>query len=491
MNKSLLLIIISSLFICSFCFSKIPSANEAKKDLTKLHKLLKEYEDGAFKEFNSNFSRNSDYIEKKLPEMVENYLEFADDDFEDIVDFLKSFQKKYGVNSDNVSKNLKKSLGKSPDSQSIWDYRTLIENVNKMKAFPKEMTETIIETVKQEERLFNFVTDTAVIRTYDRIKLMLKLAEKLTPDNKEIDTLADEIDNKMKKTQKAREKAINERTWEDHSNRFQGPGDPDKLARIAMKFLENNMGKDNKKVDILSLRIAGDWRVGEKNVLGQPINYALLVHVAFENKKDSSLATVMSLSVVTREAKPEPPFKTYWVGDSWKIKKSKVKTLGSSGPNPLFRLVLSFMLILAGLLAASSLFRKKIPAMSQILDELGAFRAVLGVITLSVGALFFVLNLFSPFSDILPQLAAITVGLLLGLELLVKPWNKKIADKSIENEKLKKAGQAVEDAAEKAQELLRKNADKIKKLETFQVPIGITSIVLGLFHLLVGGFIFF
>jgi len=151
---------------------------------------------------------------------------------------------------------------------------------------------------------------------------------------------------------------------------------------------------------------------------------------------------------------------------------------GSTGLiGTLFWLGLAFGNIVAGMLAAAPLLKQKLPQLNKVYEKLTPLSNIIGVIVLAIGALSLlgaVLQLFMLrfviFSNILPQIAAIAVGLFLGKELLLKKPN--LSDKAGE-------------AAEKAQELLRKYDDKIKMLEMYQIPLGLSCIVIGLLHLLI------
>jgi hypothetical protein len=92
------------------------------------------------------------------------------------------------------------------------------------------------------------------------------------------------------------------------------------------------------------------------------------------------------------------------------------------------------------------------------------------------------MSLLSPMSNILPVAAAIISGLYLGMELLLKKPSVAATDRMNEQ-----AGAAVD----KAQDMLKKNADKIKMLEAQQVPIGLACIVLGILHIVIGNMMFF
>jgi hypothetical protein len=102
-----------------------------------------------------------------------------------------------------------------------------------------------------------------------------------------------------------------------------------------------------------------------------------------------------------------------------------------------------------------------------------------------LGLVFLISNLLSPFSDLLPQAAAIVAGLFLGLELLLK---KPARLATAEGEDLAhKAGQKVDAAVEKTQAFLAKHEGSVRRIEKYQIPLGILCLVLALLHLVGAG----
>jgi len=356
------------------------------------------------------------------------------------------------------------------------------------------------------------------------------MALEYNPDNKEAKDLLKSLSGMKDKELSAVEKKIDEAEWNPHSAKFNGPGNPNSLASAVEKFLE--IDDKGKRVDsILAVRISGDWRVADKSILGTPLTYGLPVHVAYRIKKDSKTAKVLSLTIITRDEKKAPPFKTYWVGDSWRVRTHKIKGGSSGGPNIIFRLLLVAVLFLSGIIAINPFIKQKAPGFAEILETFHPLRGMIGVVTLVVGAVLFIFGIFHPFSDILPQSAAMLVGLFLGLEILLKKKIPEMAppppvtqappppppsvtstpppappaeegpppvpppappsDSHGFNDAAHKAGQFASASAHKAQELLHKNEQRIRSLEKFQVPIGFTCLALSFLHLVMGGVVLF
>lgn len=281
--------------------------------------------------------------------------------------------------------------------------------------------------------------------------------------------------------------ALDAGRWDPHFSKFQGPGNPDKLAKSALTWFKGDAGWCKGK-DPVAVRIKGDWRVAEKNLLGEPLTWGLPIEAAFIRHKDrdanKDAAWVYSLTIVTRDAEKTPPWKTAWVGNNRQMRASNIKTSGGSGPNIIFRLLLTAALLCSGTLLAGP--KLKLP--ETILNKLTPFRPVVGVATLATGAVLLFFNLFSPFSDLLPQIACMVAGLFLGFELLIKKPSKLATAEG--DDLTNKAGQNVDEAIRKTQDFLSGQKQRIHKLEQYQVPMGIACLALGVLHLLAGGILF-
>ncbi|MCF8056148.1 MAG: hypothetical protein K9K37_05875 [Desulfocapsa sp.] len=177
----------------------------------------------------------------------------------------------------------------------------------------------------------------------------------------------------------------------------------------------------------------------------------------------------------------------------------------SGSPFILFRLALSLALLAAGIILLVKVVEKFQDKIGTLLQPLVKMKALIGVITLGLGAAFFVKNLLvlSPLADILPQAAAVVAGLYLGLDLLLKksvPREQSQkqetaeavegAEKHEDQEKTPEA-MKVEEAAkagvEKAQDFLAGKRTLIEQLKVYEVPLGAAALVFGLLHLIVGG----
>ena len=128
------------------------------------------------------------------------------------------------------------------------------------------------------------------------------------------------------------------------------------------------------------------------------------------------------------------------------------------------------------------------------------YTAVIGVVALAVGVLALFASVLSPLQDLLPQAAAIALGLAMGLDILVKRRSQPAAVATAEqpanetkdrgeqsSDVVENAKAAADKAVSRAQDLLIDNQNRIRKLNGFRVPLSISCMALGLVHLLAGG----
>ena len=170
----------------------------------------------------------------------------------------------------------------------------------------------------------------------------------------------------------------------------------------------------------------------------------------------------------------------------------------SGSPFILFRLILALSLIATGLALLSKPLTGLNEVTDRLLTKLTDMRALVGVVTLTIGALFFVKNLLtlSPIADLLPQAVAVVAGLYLGLSLLTKKGSAAASSKGKQtvegeaDEVVDKAAEPATSTVSKAQDMLTKNSDKVEMLAAYETPLGASAMALGLLHLIAGGVLF-
>ena len=321
-----------------------------------------------------------------------------------------------------------------------------------------------------------------------------------------------------------------------HNPDWKGEGSPDSICAAAMDYLKKHPKRwgdayqDDLGEPIAITLASSDWIVLKRNILKAPTCWRLDFNVAFASKSGSRYAYLFYYSMNTKEEAgiaKAPPF--VWGHPHqyahYKILASKVPGAGgastTSGAGRLFWLALIAANIVAGLLAAAPMINKKVPQLAAVYEKLTPLRNLLGVVALAIGLICFLrvtILHFAPHADILPQISAIVAGLFLGKELLMKKPKEDEKAENAKEEAIKEepqeeqaenaapggeqveaameaasdaaeaAGEAAEKAAHAAQDLLIKHREKIEQLEKHQVPVGIACIVLGVLHLLIGGY---
>ena len=471
----------------------MPSEEEALKDWNALQKSY----DNAKKELKDtvpDYAPNiigTDY--GKIITVLDNYNKNTEPELQKRLD---DFSKKYGDNATEINDTIKSIVkidwksGKHPTTSAGETYESLKKLIANINQAQLNKSKELIKEAESVQRTINSFDTQVTKANYDKLKENLNIALKFDPENEEAQKMLSNADKEEKDKFNAIDKKIDDAEWPGNYKNFAGPGDPKKLAAIALKYFKNDEGwganKENPE-HCLAVAIRENWGSHKKNLLGQTIQWYLPVYLAvYSDKiKDKTIARVFELSLLTKEEKDikkAPPFTGVTVGHIWKIRRNNIpdnrKSSSSIGlTSTLLWLGLAFGNIVAGMLAAAPLLKQKFPKLNKVYDKITPLSNIIGVIVLAIGTLsllgailqLFLLR-FVILSNILPQLSAIAVGLFLGKELLLKKPD--LPDK-------------VGKAAEKAQELLIKYDDKIRMLEMYQIPLGLSCIVIGFLHLII------
>ena len=445
---------------------------------------LKKIADGS-----TSFSGTADEINQQWASLVSELVPARQNLLPEAENALESFRKKFGDGessqaSINIANNIQRlTQGKVDFSADPGNAYTWLEDA--VVRFKEKQVAILENIVADIENLFanpGGYREESVVQTYDSMKARLDLAAKMDPENARVKELLGKFDAQKAKAVEAVNQEIEARVWNPNSEAFQGPGDPDQLIEAAREFLIREGWCEKPKSVILAARIDEDWRTGDLNLLGQPLNWQLGMEVAFqsEENKAKGLAQIFYLSFYTRDADKKLPWGKTAVGDNYLIRASKIKSGSGCGASScqsgfagrLFWLALVAGNLLAGLLAAAPLLVARIPSLKKTVEALMPWRQGIGLAALAIGLVSFLRALvfhFAPLTDLLPQVSAILAGLLLGKELLLK---KRATAAAVE---------------QKAQDLLLRNQQALEKLEQKQVPLGVVCLALGLLHLLAGG----
>jgi len=405
---------------------------------------------------------------------------------------VESFGGRYGAGRDAIAASVTKIMGRNsldvPHSP-----QSLFESLERdLKGIERARTDAGREMVEMAKS--NAATKAVDAerreQSFGLARRCLEVALELEPANGAAKELQGSLGAGAAAADEKAQAVIDAGTWEPHSSRFQGPGDADELAESARTWLAGDAGWTKDK-DLLAVRVNGDWVVAKRNILGETTNWGLPIEAAFarhtDRDADRDVAWVYRLTIVTREAEQAPPWESARVGSNRRMRASEIGTTGAAGKGPgmVPRLLLFGALLCSGLLLAGPFLTTKVAALAPVVGMLRPIRPVIGVAALVIGLVFLVSNLLSPLSDLLPQAAAIVAGLFLGLELLLKKPARLATAEG--DDMANKAGRKVDAAVEKTQEFLAKHQESVKKIEKYQIPLGIACLVLALLHLVGAG----
>jgi len=429
-------------------------------------------------------------------------------DIPQIQKLLEKCRTEYGKTPELMNKTVNSVVkidwnsGRHPRENFQDLYSILDKWISNIALAKKKKSEDLVNKAERvQDRMNSFATQQTQ-ENFDQLQSLLENALKFDPDNKAAEKMQETSAEKFKAAKAAINKKIDDAKWPGHYKNFAGPGSANSLAKSAMEWLQNDeKSRKGCKDRTFAVAVKGDWVVAKKNILGEPIQWGLPIYAACYNpeEKKDGVCRVFSLTILTTEGrgvKKSPPWTAVWVGNIFKMKINNVDGAPGTGTGffgGIFWLGLAFGNIIAGLLAAAPLLKSKAPQLKTAYEKITPFANIIGVIILAIGLLsllgailqLFILR-FVIFSNIIPQLSAIAVGLFLGKEILMRKPKLENISKLSDADAVKKAEEAAENATAKAQELLRKYEDKINLLEKYQEKIGIACVVIGVLHLFLG-----
>jgi hypothetical protein len=318
---------------------------------------------------------------------------------------------------------------------------------------------------------------------YENALKALDLTLMYDPENSQAKDFIKQIENDSKAGLEARDKQIDAGRWPGQFENFAGPGSIDDLSEAALEWFKKDTGsKGWAESNPLLVAVKGDWVSAKKNILGETIQWGLPIYLAVHQEDGTDIVRVFSLTIITREElgiEKEPPFTGAWVGNNFDMRLGDLpsSSSSSSGPFVLWRVLLSVALLALGTVAAASALSALNPVVKKLVDKLLPHKALIGAFAALIGFLFFIKNLLvlAPFSDILPQLLAVITGIIFGAQFFQ------------EKTKTVNTPEQLTGAANKANELLDNNREKLEKLRAYQVPLGFACLAAGILHLITGG----
>lgn len=427
---------------------------------------------------------------------------FEENDLPKLRELLSRFRARYGADRGAIRNTFQEinNAGGSIAGDPGYSWEKLQEVVAAPAETRRKLADELVKLDSsggQTHQGYNIMT---VEESYAQAKAFLELAVAYQPDHEEAKAKLAAIDGDQQEQLAANAKAIDEAVFGDHAASFQGPGTTEEMAAIATKYMSSKeSGKDG---NLLALRIAGDWQVADQNILGDTLTWGLPIEVALRQHDDPETAKVVSVELITRGDEQRAPFQRHRFFSARYVRVANLpqRNAAASGFGML-RIPLAGLLVVLGLVAAAPFVETRVPALKSALAVFKPVAPMLGVAALGLGATALTLSIFSPLRDVLPQAAAIVVGLMMGLDILIKRTSLLTTEvpsqpndtapddlKQKAHEAVGVATEAAKQAVTKAQDLLIEKQASIRRLDAVRVPIGMGCLVVGLMHLVLGGF---
>ncbi len=458
---------------------------EAAKDWMAMEKLLDE---------KGTFLYQSEF-EKSPETFVKNWLDFSGRYTRE----YESFTKKYGSER-QVLNEVFEGVTKPLDAKR--DHYQLINEATDFDV--KKRTEAILKWAdsagRQNYKGWESMKDPAP----EKFELKLKrarnalkcfeAADMLDPDGDYGDFIK-KAKKAVKETEPMVKKALESQVWPGHNAKYAGPGDPNDIAAAALEFLKGNPKWTKPEYDDVHIPYAAcitgeDWVVYKKAPLThEPTQYSLDIMVAFTGEKDPDVAYVYHMVFYTAEEGGVEKGLPLRYANSRQYAKyqmlldnvPKGSSSGSSGGGfGLWRILMSLFLIAGGLIGAGAFVTGKLPQIKGVISILNGLALPIGFVLAFLGLGGFLCNLIrlAPLASILPQLVALG----LGIVFLRKSPMFKMPEMPAPTEAADDTAPAPKGS--KAAEILSKFAF----LDSLESTLGLAAIILGILHLIMGGF---
>jgi hypothetical protein len=312
--------------------AKVAAAAQSKEVDADVKALLDEYN-----RVEPVFAKATGYVSyyndlETVKALIADIESFEKNERDNLEAKMAAFAHKYGATGDEIDKKAD-AMGYSGQARASFPYTGLsqgIENVEKTRVV---MADDLIRRAQDmKDQTSKGIHDFARPKQYQRIRGWGEMAARFDPDNPRVKEFNSGLDAWIAEDMKTLNAKVDKVTWPENASN--APGDAKELCKVAVEFLqkeEDRRAAENKEVGrILAVVITGPWRVFQKNILGEPIQYNLpiLCAVQYESDKDLNVARVYDSTLLTEERKGvamAPPFTGATVGNSYYIRPSAVK----------------------------------------------------------------------------------------------------------------------------------------------------------------------
>lgn len=406
-------------------------------------------------------------FEKDPKEFVEGWLKFKTSYEKQ----LKTFTDEYGTEQQTITERFK-DVEKPAD-----DVRHSSQLISELLNYdPQRQTATILEWTQRNAEQSYRGWESMKNPSDEKFELKLKRAEqaltyynlaaKLDPDGG-FKKMIEKSEQAVDETRPQVKKALESKTWPTPNPDYNGPGNVDKLASAALDYLKKNPDwtkpvYDDTHEPYAAVVTGSGWEVYKEAPLTRdPLQYSINILVAFTGEKDKDIAYVYHMVFYTAEEKGVKkglPFKFANARQyaQYRMLRKNVKTNSGSGSGGfgLFRLLTGILLIAGGMVSARTLLESRLTQLKPVIALLENLALPIGAVLVILGAGGFLCNLLrlAPLASILPQ----TVACLIGLLFVRKSLNIGVMQ-------------------------------KLAFLDTFELPLGLGSLCLGILHIIIGG----
>jgi uncharacterized protein YukE len=496
---------IKIIFLPIFFFLLFISGGYASADNTQIEATLKEMSD--FSDVNQDFQKNivSELSRSyssgaprydELPRYIK-VIKLYDQTYKPkLIKEITAFQEKWGTDAVAASAKVKAIINPNPSGLPR-HYQQPDATIRSLNSGLKEVEETrkgtliaLVNEINRETATFSLLLGSTILQTDpDKYTEVLKSVNEIVSDISLAEQAIQKFKDELNKSIKAEEIKISKNSFPDKHIKLL-EGDADELAASILEWARNSPGWGlNTKYPktILAVAITGQWRPTKHSITGETIQWGLPILLATQNEdiKNKHLVRAFQLTAKTQNyagVKKSPPWSNVSVGSNYLFKEEKLENL-SSGKSTgfiaqLLWFILSLLAIISGFIGAKGLLKNKHSLLKSIYDALSPLSITIGLAALLIAVLSFTWSILSLsiFSNIIPQVATLLMGLLLAKEIVTK--------------KMKQTAESEGDL-KKGAKMAMAQQEKLEQLSGHQTIVGLITLLIGLIYLFTSGSFYF
>jgi hypothetical protein len=244
---------------------------------------------------------------------------------------LSAFGNRYGRTAAAIDDKAVE-LGYRGLNKASFPYTAIAAGLEKVSLTRSAMAADLIRKASrlldQSDRRIN---DLRRMRLHDTVRAYADMAARFDADHPRVKVFSATLEDRLDRNRRAMLDRVDRTVWSGSTDTApENAADLILAARAELqKEIDRQPAGDNNPRRILAIAVRGPWTVFKRNILEEPVQFALPVSVALqlESERPLDLARVYELTLLTEERRgvtPSPPFLGSTLENSYYIRPSAI-----------------------------------------------------------------------------------------------------------------------------------------------------------------------